>query len=1162
MGDYRMEITDAVLKLLTQTTPGNYAVYQIDGSAMRLLLRSDGLPRLSGLTAAEYDALAADDAVQIVLENDRPYVVDVLARLMAAGGDMDFTYRILHRTEQFVWVHAFARVIGLRNGRPVVMVAFHSTSAESDDHARLLSNTETAVYVIGVENYEILFANDAARQLWDRPDCAGKRCFEALLGRSAPCPWCVIPRMKDGLFRQEDYFNPGLGRWFAIRCQRMDWHGRPAAAVFAHDVTEEIRLRQTLEVGKKDLEFVVDNIPVGIGVCTVADGRVVPVAVNRKMTELLGTTTALFAKDDHAMRMNVHPQDREPVMKMMSRCAVPACEGRLDYRYRLSGAEDWRWYRLVIRTIAYDGGSMAFICLFDVTAEKGAAVAAAKSRSMYLTAVSASGIIVWEYEPEKRRIIMQISNDFTRKTCAEYGIPEIAENGPETLAAVVAESDRAAFLEMYRRIDEGAAGAACEVGMLLGGRLRYWKIICSAVRTGGALLAVYCTGQDVTAKYEDQERFRSAFEQVLAANPDSIGSFRHNLTANWTGSGHGSFSARFGEAARGTVDRHVAALLAAMERETDRESFQALFSRESLLRAFAQGQTRVEHDYLLRMEKRRRWVRCTVNMLRNPSTGDVEAVSLVTDITEAKKRETIERLITEDAFDYVGVLYLDTGLFEFYSKTPRIRYPELRQRVPYADCVRYVGSNFVDRAEQGQFEAASRLENITAALEQHGNYEASYLRTENGATTRRELRCRWLDREAGEVLVLRADVTAAYEQEQRQLRAVREALEQAERANAAKSEFLSRMSHDMRTPLNGIIGMTYLTEKLALPEEVHENLEKIYSSSKFLLGLINDVLDMSKAESGKIELRPEPYTLGEFEQYIDAVIRPLCGEKNQELFTEYCMPEGCAPLVDKLRMNQIVFNLLSNAVKYSPEGSRIWYRDRSDLLADGRIRDCIEVCDEGIGMSERFQKVLFEPFTQEHRVDSGELRGTGLGLAITKKLVDAMGGSITVRSEIGQGTTIRVELMFERAPSLPPAPAPRASAAEKAAERPLTGRRLLLCEDHPLNREIAKALLDGLGAAVLVADDGEAGVRLFENAAVNYFDCILMDVRMPVMNGYEATRAIRRLDRPDAKTVPILAMTADAFADDVQKCLDAGMNGHIAKPIDPGLMLEKIMRVL
>ena len=193
----------------------------------------------------------------------------------------------------------------------------------------------------------------------------------------------------------------------------------------------------------------------------------------------------------------------------------------------------------------------------------GARLPGAESRrlmvvaGMYLTAVSASGIIVWEYEPEKRRIIMQISNDFTRKTCAEYGIPEIAENGPETLAAVVAESDRAAFLEMYRRIDEGAAGAACEVGMLLGGRLRYWKIICSAVRTGGALLAVYCTGQDVTAKYEDQERFRSAFEQVLAANPDSIGSFRHNLTANWTGSGHGSFSARFGEAARGTVDRHA-----------------------------------------------------------------------------------------------------------------------------------------------------------------------------------------------------------------------------------------------------------------------------------------------------------------------------------------------------------------------------------------------------------------------------------------------------------------------------------------------------------------------------------------------------------------------------------------------------------------------------
>lgn len=378
----------------------------------------------------------------------------------------------------------------------------------------------------------------------------------------------------------------------------------------------------------------------------------------------------------------------------------------------------------------------------------------------------------------------------------------------------------------------------------------------------------------------------------------------------------------------------------------------------------------------------------------------------------------------------------------------------------------------------------------------------------------------------------------------------------ADEANAAKSDFLSRISHDMRTPLNGIIGMTYLAREQNNPAGTADCLAKIDLSSRFLLGLINDILDMSKAERGTIELHPEPYSMPEFEQYVDAVIRPLCERKKQKLTTEFVIPEGCVTLVDKLRMNQIIFNLLSNAVKYSPEGSEILYRDISSLLPDGRLRDCIEVIDHGIGMSPAFQKVLFEPFTQENRIDSSEMHGTGLGLAITKKLVEAMGGSIRVESQLGKGTTIYVELLLERASVQTPEKAPTAVPAPK--EVPLEGRHILLCEDHPMNQEIAKALLTERGLLVDVADNGEAGVRAFENSAPGFYDCILMDIRMPVMNGYEAARAIRLLSRSDAESVPILAMTADAFTDDIRKCLDAGMNGHISKPVDPETMFRVI----
>jgi signal transduction histidine kinase/CheY-like chemotaxis protein len=378
----------------------------------------------------------------------------------------------------------------------------------------------------------------------------------------------------------------------------------------------------------------------------------------------------------------------------------------------------------------------------------------------------------------------------------------------------------------------------------------------------------------------------------------------------------------------------------------------------------------------------------------------------------------------------------------------------------------------------------------------------------------------------------------------------------ADAANRAKSEFLSRMSHDMRTPLNGILGMTYLTEKMELPPAAQENLRKIDVSSHFLLSLINNLLDMSKAESGKIELHPEPYSPKEFGVYIDAVIRPICQSKNQTLRVEILGQDDCVPVIDKLRINQIVFNLLSNAVKYTPEGGEIVYRSEGERLPDGRLALHIRVSDNGVGMSEAFQKVLFTPFTQEARNENSDQRGSGLGLAITRQLVERMGGTISAVSRPGEGSVFSVELSVdcacrgdEAAPAGPPKP-PQQTA--------LAGRRVLLCEDHPLNQEIAKALLSEWGIETEVAEDGQRGVSAFARAPIGYFDAILMDIRMPVLDGYQAARTIRALNRADAGTVPILAMSADVLKDDVQKCLDAGMNGHVAKPVEPAALRKAL----
>ena len=375
------------------------------------------------------------------------------------------------------------------------------------------------------------------------------------------------------------------------------------------------------------------------------------------------------------------------------------------------------------------------------------------------------------------------------------------------------------------------------------------------------------------------------------------------------------------------------------------------------------------------------------------------------------------------------------------------------------------------------------------------------------------------------------------------------------RANAAKSEFLSRMSHDIRTPMNGIIGMTRIAREQSNPPRTDDCLEKIDYSSRYLLGLINDVLDMTKIESGELRLHPEPYAPEEFFRYVESVIRPLCEAKDQTLRVVRSTDPVFVPLLDKLRFNQIAFNLLSNAVKYTPVGGTITFR-LEETARDGRMELVVGVDDDGIGMSREFQEVLFEPYRQEERAQGA---GTGLGLAIVRRIVDLMGGTISVESRVDEGSrfTMRCVVDCVRAEENPP-PAPSEDA--DAEWLPLAGKRALLCEDNALNQEIACSILERVGIRAERASNGREGVERFSAAPAGAFDYILMDIRMPVMDGLEAARAIRALDRPDARTIPIIALTANAYDEDVRATREAGMDAHLAKPLEPGTLYGVLKR--
>ena len=392
------------------------------------------------------------------------------------------------------------------------------------------------------------------------------------------------------------------------------------------------------------------------------------------------------------------------------------------------------------------------------------------------------------------------------------------------------------------------------------------------------------------------------------------------------------------------------------------------------------------------------------------------------------------------------------------------------------------------------------------------------------------------------------------------------AQKEAEYANAAKQEFLSSMSHDIRTPMNAIIGMTTLAmDNPDKPEQVQDYLGKIALSSKHLLGLINDVLDISKIESGKMTLNVEPVSLNAVMDGIVNIIQPQVKAKNQQFKVtahDILSEDVCC---DGVRLNQVLINLLGNAVKFTPEKGSVQLTVYQEALPEdaSRVRTHFLVSDTGIGMSKEYQKVIFESFSREDNTRVRKTEGSGLGMAITKCIVDAMGGAISVRSEQGQGSEFHVAIDLEKAPSSVPSASAGGEGApnEGAANVVLRGRRVLLAEDNELNWEVARELLSILELDLDWAENGQVCVEKFKNSSVGYYDAIIMDVRMPLMDGYEATMAIRGLARGD-QDIPIIAMTADAFSEDIQKCLECGMNDHLAKPIDIQAVALKLKKYL
>ena len=576
-----------------------------------------------------------------------------------------------------------------------------------------------------------------------------------------------------------------------------------------------------------------------------------------------------------------------------------------------------------------------------------------------------------------------------------------------------------------------------------------------------------------------------------------------------------------------------------------------------MLRRFLQGERAFSEEFMAELKDGRHvWLRSEAKIVQRPETAEIIAFCYNRNITKEKILTNILERIME--FDYDEIFTIDSlnGQVSLMA-TGRYVLDEQMEEGDYAQELANLKLRAGSKADAKKIETELQIANILEKLKKEPVFitEVS-LMSKNGKARLKQLRFIYLNETLGTLLFTITDIDDMVQAEKQKKEELEGALQVAEEANATKMRFLANMSHEIRTPMNVIIGLaSIIREESGNQEKVLENTDRLESTSKYLLTLLNDVLDMARVETGSVTLNKYEFSRSAYWQTINTIAESQAKAAEVNYVFEYEEDKQDKYIGDAVRLQQILINLINNAIKFTPKGGTVTVRSKQIETVNRRVRLQMQVEDTGIGMSKEFLPKVFQAFAQEHDANTSSYGGSGLGLSIAKNFARMMGGDITVESEEGVGTIFTVEVWLDLA----------IEKQENGVEEEqvdvvdfFQGKRILLVEDHPLNTVVARRLLEKQKMEVIHAENGQEALDAFLGSAVGEFDAILMDVRMPVMDGITATQKIRALEREDAKGIPIIAMTANAFDEDKQHTHEAGMNAHLAKPIEPRMLYDTL----
>ena len=677
---------------------------------------------------------------------------------------------------------------------------------------------------------------------------------------------------------------------------------------------------------------------------------------------------------------------------------------------------------------------------------------------------------------------------------------------------------------------------------------------------------VYCTYTNVTVLKRYEERLRSVYTSLgssfYQADEQTLGLFRVNLTRDVveevngrdlfpTDSPHLPYSELM---ARRAVHYPIT---------EEREHLLRVFDRERMSGAYLEGRVSAsEILYSRRKDGRDCFVEFSASLTRHPLTGDMIAFITERECNAEKVRETLLRKILAQQFDMVAYLVngdygVSIGNAAYIKKGSIFPLTRQGQYQQYLDNQVRPVLHGTEEYRETVMKALS-LESVREQTRVHEPYVVNIAIEVDGEVFYKRFDFYPVSPEARFYIVLKSDVTELRREQSARNAQLRSALEEAQQANVAKTAFLSSMSHEIRTPMNAIIGLDSIAlNEPGLPEHTKEHLEKIGSSARHLLGIINDILDMSRIESGRMVLKNEEFSFRDMLEQINTMIGGQCQERGLRYDVRIIEPVSPYYIGDDMKLKQVLINILGNAVKFTPAPGTVSFRIEqvSRFQDQSTLRFTIQ--DTGIGMDPDYLPKLFDAFTQEDAATTNRYGGSGLGMAITKNIVEMMNGTITVASEKGVGSTFTVHVTLRGCEH-----AQEQTEEEQPRAADLTGRHILLAEDMAINAEIMIEILEMMDMTVEHAENGKIALELFSENPEGHFDAILMDMRMPEMDGLQATMAIRAFPRPDAKKIPIIALTANAFTEDVQRSLQAGMNAHLSKPVEPERLYDTLAKLI